>query len=263
MPVYFANRRGMRSGAAAAVASASTFLEIFGSDLLVWYDASDAASITHVAGAVSQWNDKSGNADHLVQATGANQPTYSATGLGGTQPSISFNAASTDFMATSAAAIATAGVSDFAVFIVGRLNTLTAAFGGLAGFVGNGQTNDFNNAGSARLMCRNNANQALSAYRLAEKGIKAITYDTTFRAAGVWSGGNHTTYVENVAGTPVADANGALTATGALYVGSGLNASATTDYFHGHLCEVAFVKIAPSAGQLSSAQTMLAAKWTA
>jgi hypothetical protein len=78
----------------------------------------------------------------------------------------------------------------------------------------------------------------------------------------VWSGGNHTTYVENVAGTPVADANGALSATGTLYLGAGLNTT-PVDHFTGHLCEVAFVKIAPSAGQLLSAQTMLAAKWTA
>lgn len=43
--------------------------------LAAWYDASDAASITSSAGAVSQWNDKSGNARHLVQATGTKQPT--------------------------------------------------------------------------------------------------------------------------------------------------------------------------------------------
>jgi hypothetical protein len=40
-----------------------------------WYDASDAASITASAGAVSQWNDKSGNARHLTQATGSIQPS--------------------------------------------------------------------------------------------------------------------------------------------------------------------------------------------
>lgn len=39
-----------------------------------WYDASDAATITAVALAVSQWNDKSANGYHLTQGTGANQP---------------------------------------------------------------------------------------------------------------------------------------------------------------------------------------------
>ena len=40
-----------------------------------WYDASDTGTITQVAGAVSQWNDKSANGYHLVQATATNKPT--------------------------------------------------------------------------------------------------------------------------------------------------------------------------------------------
>ena len=45
-----------------------------GSALHAWYDADDAATIT-IATGVSQWNDKSGNARNVAQATGANQPT--------------------------------------------------------------------------------------------------------------------------------------------------------------------------------------------
>lgn len=48
-----------------------------------WFDASDAASVTLDASAVTQWNDKSGNGYHLSQATGANQPTYTTAGLNG------------------------------------------------------------------------------------------------------------------------------------------------------------------------------------
>lgn len=36
--------------------------------------------ITAVSGAISQWDDASGNARHLIQATGANQPTLQNTG---------------------------------------------------------------------------------------------------------------------------------------------------------------------------------------
>jgi hypothetical protein len=39
-----------------------------------WYDASDLATITSVATAVSQWNDKSGNLRNLAQGTGTLQP---------------------------------------------------------------------------------------------------------------------------------------------------------------------------------------------
>lgn len=42
--------------------------------LVGWYDASDTASITSSSGSVSQWNDKSGNGNHLTQATGVKQP---------------------------------------------------------------------------------------------------------------------------------------------------------------------------------------------
>jgi hypothetical protein len=43
--------------------------------LFAWFDASNAGSITASGGAVSQWNDLSGNARHVTQGTGANQPT--------------------------------------------------------------------------------------------------------------------------------------------------------------------------------------------
>jgi hypothetical protein len=41
----------------------------------LWLDASDTATITESSGAVSQWDDKSGNGFNVIQATGANQPT--------------------------------------------------------------------------------------------------------------------------------------------------------------------------------------------
>lgn len=39
-----------------------------------WYDASDTTTITSSGGAVSQWNDKSGNSRNVTQATAARQP---------------------------------------------------------------------------------------------------------------------------------------------------------------------------------------------
>lgn len=50
--------------------------------LALWLDATDAASITKDgSNKLSQWSDKSGNGRNFVQATGALQPTYNATGL--------------------------------------------------------------------------------------------------------------------------------------------------------------------------------------
>lgn len=63
-----------------------------GSQLATWFDAEDTASITLNGATVSQWNDKSGNARHVAQATAANQPTYQASGIGG-KPALSFDGA--------------------------------------------------------------------------------------------------------------------------------------------------------------------------
>lgn len=43
--------------------------------LFAWYDASDLSTITESGGAVSQWDDKSGNGIHVSNATAAEQPT--------------------------------------------------------------------------------------------------------------------------------------------------------------------------------------------
>jgi len=45
-----------------------------------WFDAADAGTITEVFGAVTQWDDKSGNDNHAVQTNGfTSEPTYTAS----------------------------------------------------------------------------------------------------------------------------------------------------------------------------------------
>lgn len=59
------------------------FLPTNVSGLQLWFDAADSGSITQVAGAVSQWNDKSGNGNNATQAVGAQQPTIVSSGQNG------------------------------------------------------------------------------------------------------------------------------------------------------------------------------------
>ena len=54
----------------------------------LWLDAADASTITESGGAVSQWDDKSGNDLHVSQSTGALQPTYVSNGFNGGYPTI-------------------------------------------------------------------------------------------------------------------------------------------------------------------------------
>lgn len=53
------------------------------SGLALWLDADDAATITQAAGAVSQWDDKSGNGYHATQGTGAYQFTTGVSSING------------------------------------------------------------------------------------------------------------------------------------------------------------------------------------
>lgn len=66
----------------------------------LWLDASDAASITHAANVISQWNDKSGNTNHAAQATENRKPIYGTDATTG-KGKVTFDGANTsagDFM---------------------------------------------------------------------------------------------------------------------------------------------------------------------
>jgi hypothetical protein len=52
-----------------------------GGSLALWLDASDASTVTSSGGLVSQWNDKSGNARHAVQATSGSRPTINGSAI--------------------------------------------------------------------------------------------------------------------------------------------------------------------------------------
>jgi hypothetical protein len=244
----------------ADAAPSGGFADIFGANLVAWYDASDAASITHVGGAVSQWNDISGNGAHLTQATGANQPTYSATGLGGAQPAITFDGVD-NWMETAATAVAPGAVSVFAAFFVGRWSDAGSdAYARLVTYRANGQANDYDNAASAVLITRDASSTQINSYRNEPLAAEVIPYDTTVRLAVVWSSGDvNKIYLDNVAAPLDNHLGGNLGATGALAVGGMFG----TVFAEMVACEIAFVKIEPSGTQLSDVETMLAAKWTA
>jgi len=53
------------------------------SGLQLWLDASDETTITESSGAVSQWDDKSGNSRHAVQGTGSAQPSTGVATING------------------------------------------------------------------------------------------------------------------------------------------------------------------------------------
>lgn len=70
-----------------------------GSSLALWLDADDASTITLNGSTVSQWRDKSGNSRHVNQATAANQPARTLSGLN-SKTVLTFNGTTTNLVST-------------------------------------------------------------------------------------------------------------------------------------------------------------------
>ena len=87
----------------------------------LWLDAADSNTITLNGSNVSQWNDKSGNDNHLLQGTADNQPTYDATGWTGAKPTVSYNDA-TEYLSTASAGFDVMDGGDVSVFFVEKLS---------------------------------------------------------------------------------------------------------------------------------------------
>ncbi len=86
------------------------------SGLQGWYRAD--AGVTTVSGAVSQWNDQSGNAHHWSQATSANRPGYATNQINGL-PAITFASSLSQWMGTTGIGLS----GDFHIFAVVKLTT--------------------------------------------------------------------------------------------------------------------------------------------
>lgn len=96
--------------------SLSTTLPSALSGLVGWWDAQDTGTITEVGNDISQWDDKSGNALHFVQATGASQPLLVASGINSEQAVRFYDDGTLKYMtATDAAAMDYTAFDIFAV----------------------------------------------------------------------------------------------------------------------------------------------------
>jgi hypothetical protein len=98
------------------------------SGLQLWYDAADSTTLYDATtggspvaanGAVARWEDKSGNARHMTQATAGSRPTYQTSQLN-SLPVVTFDG-SNDILTTSSAG--SSGSDDFSVFFVAKTIT--------------------------------------------------------------------------------------------------------------------------------------------
>jgi len=170
----------------------SSFVPTSLAGLELWDDASDAASITAAAAAVSRWADKSGSANDATQATAADQPTLSAASIDGL-PAVVFDG--TNDSLTLATPLPVADVTIAAVVKI-------AANAGGATIIGNTGGFAFGVSGG-QLFAYTNRYSSQVAY-VPDGQAHLFTL-----AASSASGGTHTLYVDGVA-----VAGGAWTSTG-------------------------------------------------
>lgn len=213
------------------------------SGLSLWLDASDTDTIIESGGSVSQWNDKSGNENHITQATGANQPTTGTRSLNSLN-SIDFNGSS-DFM-IAPTALNSLSNSENTVFVVMATDVSTNQ----NIFLGDNSGNTFSISvwNSGKNTYFNNFYTDFSYTTLLNSPSVNV---------GLKSGGIAQLYSNGEIAIP-ADAID-FSVSGNIYIGR--NATGATSYFNGGLSEVLMYNRALSASEINMVSNYLYAKY--
>jgi hypothetical protein len=106
----------------------------------LWLDAADASAVTTISGAVSQWNDKSGNTRNFTQSDSARRPTYGISTLNG-KSAVGFDG-SNDFLGTLSTALFSSGNANLTI-IAAYKPRLAIGYGTLFGNYGAVGTGEF------------------------------------------------------------------------------------------------------------------------
>jgi hypothetical protein len=169
-----------------------------GSALVGWYKAdtgvyNDAGVTLATNGqTVQQWNDQSGNGNHITQTgAGTNKPTLNTTGFNGLS-TIVFTGSNAQWLERTSFAIG--NVSTSSGFIAGVVNS--SAFFPANVMTYNALISWFRIGSSTTDMGARDDSTIISG--------TTITNGTNLRMGAIWDGVNFTGYLNNVAGTPVA-----------------------------------------------------------
>lgn len=103
----------------------------------LWLDATDLKTITLNGATVSQWNDKSGQGNHVLQGTSTNQPAYTATFPG----HLTFTRSSSHFLAATAQNGLATGSSPSTLYCVATATSYSSIYNGVCFGYGSNATN--------------------------------------------------------------------------------------------------------------------------
>jgi hypothetical protein len=214
----------------------------------LWLDAADAPTVTTVSGAVSQWNDKSGNARHATQATAGNRPAYASATVNG-KNTLTFDGSSDSLSVVSGFTL-----SSFACFAV---------------FEPSAKSNSY-------IYLIWSTNPAIPQLSLISRYATPGNYEfyQTGTARQVISGsatGQNIAYYERSGSTVTPRFNGGSAITSAtvdsadttvsIHRIGALLESSFTEYYQGIFCELILIGSVPSAGTRQRIEGYLAHKW--
>lgn len=222
------------------------------SGLAVWLDASDAATITSSSGAISQWNDKSGNANHFVQATGAAKPTTGINSTNGLNV-VTFDGG--DLMTCSASSAAVS--ADWTLFSVFYPDAVSATEGQIVTSHNGQQVYQFRHTTSMESFAFSTTGQGGGTQTATKTGVTATTW--RMGCARNVSASTLSSFLDGVEGTPATYAfactsSGTTTLTLGAYTGG-------SNYFSGRQAEFLQYNSALSVSNRQAVEVYLRNKW--
>ncbi len=227
----------------------TTFAPTDIANLSLWLDASDTSTITEIGGAVSQWDDKSGNNNHATQGTASNQPVTGTRTMNGLN-TLDFDA---DYMLLPSGLynITTADNTVISVFATDDISSDQRIYSG----------NDSATPNSSRLMTRLNFGTSSSidhrSTGTTETAVIPITKNTNPHInLAVRSGNVLSAYYDGGSAATSAASNTILAS---LKIGS--NTSGNGAWFDGRLIELIMFNRALTDTEINQVGNYLAGKW--
>lgn len=213
-------------------------------NLALWLDASDESTITESAGAVSQWDDKSGNAYHATQGTGANQLGTKITTLNGLNV---LDADGSDFMNLPSGLYPVTN-NDMTIFAVAKQNATATERIISAGI-----------SGSTRMLLQY-ASGDINFYNNSAFDAVTIAIDeTNFNIITSYREGSTQSIAVN-AGTPVTDSAGSdVPGINQFKIASNPNGSG--EFLTGNIAEIIIYSTRLSDFQINQVNEYLSEKW--
>lgn len=217
--------------------------------IALWLDAADALTITQVAGAVSQWNDKSGLGNHVTQGTAARQPITGTRTIGG-RNGLDFDGSNDGFTGPSGLYGLSAGPNTaFCVYTSDATGDATQHV--FAGYTAGSGPRYLTGLTSTNSIVENRSTSNLPT-------SQAAAWDTNPHISGFKrSGVNITPFYDGVAGT---DGTNSEDFTSSSFI-IGNNPGFSTTRFNGILGEIIIYSAALSTASINNVGRYLKAKW--